>query len=72
MNTLKVLNQTYRNYLTNEIEKIANPRGNYTEKQKTKLYKLHELRKAYDMKVCDLMHNPKSLKLYLKHMEKEV
>lgn len=66
MKTIKVLNQTYRNHLTNEIKKIANPRGDYTEKQKTRLYKLHELRREYDMQVVDLLKNPKQLKNFLK------
>ena len=66
MKTIKVLNQTYRNHLTNEIKKIANPRGIYTEKQKTRLYKLHELRREYDMQVVDLLKNPKQLKNFLK------
>lgn len=69
MKVVKALEQKYRNHLTSEIGKIANPSGKYTDEQYKKLLKLHDLRRAYDMKICDLMKSPSELKSYLKQME---
>ena len=69
MKVVKALEQKYRNHLTSEIGKISNPSGKYTDEQYKKLLELHDLRRAYDMKIFDLMKSPSELKSYLKQME---
>ncbi len=46
MKVVKALEQKYRNHLTSEIGKIANPSGKYTDEQYKKLLKTTWFKKS--------------------------